>query len=142
MGEAAKPPVAPVKKPLHWVGSSREDIRAMSEDVKDVFGLALLQAQFGGKHEDARPLKGYKGAGVLEVVADDDGDTFRAVYTVKFRFAVYVLHVFQKKSKEGIKTPKKEIDLVDQRLKLAQKDHEVRYAEQIEAEKRRRKERR
>lgn len=86
-------------------------------------GFALYLAQTGEKHLAAKPLKGFGGAGVLEVVEDHDGDTFRAVYTVKFASAVYVLHAFQKKSKSGIKTPQTDIDLIKQRLKFAEQMH-------------------
>lgn len=86
-------------------------------------GFALYLAQTGEKHMAVKPLKGFGGAGVLEVVEDHDGDTFRAVYTVKFSSAVYVLHAFQKKSKSGIKTPQTDIDLIRQRLKLAELMH-------------------
>lgn len=93
-------------KPLEWVGSSKKELRAMPGDVIDVFGFALHLAQSCKKHDQAKPLKGFGGAGVLEVVEDYFGDTFRAVYTVKLANAVYVLHCFQKKSKQGIETPK------------------------------------
>lgn len=86
-------------------------------------GFALYLAQTGEKHLATKPLKGFGGAGVLEVVEDHDGDTFRAVYTVKFASAVYVLHAFQKKSKSGIKTLQTDIDLIKQRLKLAEQIH-------------------
>jgi phage-related protein len=108
------------EKPLYWVGSALDDLRALPAEVKDVFGFALHLAQWGDRHPDAKPLKGFKGASVLEVVEDYDGDTFRAVYTVRFREAVFVLHVFQKKSRQGIKTPKPDMALVKQRLKLAE----------------------
>jgi phage-related protein len=108
------------KKNVIWMGSSLGDLKEMPEDVKDVFGYALHLAQNGKKHGDAKPLKGFKGAGVLEVVDDFKGDTYRAVYTVKIADAVYVLHCFQKKSKSGIATPKKDIDLIKQRLRDAQ----------------------
>lgn len=107
------------KKNVVWMGSSLDDLKKMPEDVKDVFGYALHLAQNGKKHGDAKPLKGFKGAGVLEVVDDFKGDTYRAVYTVKIADAVYVLHCFQKKSKSGIATPKKNIDLIKQRLRDA-----------------------
>jgi phage-related protein len=116
---APKPPV----RPLFWVGSSRRDLREFPEPVKDVMGHALFMAQLGGKHEDAKPLKGFGGAGVLEVVEDFAGDTFRAVYTVRFMDAVYVLHAFQKKSKRGIKTPQRDLDLIKERLTRAEQDH-------------------
>lgn len=86
-------------------------------------GFALYQAQLGGKHIHAKPLRGFGGASVLEVVENHDGDTFRAVYTVRFPNAVYVLHAFQKKSRRGIKTPKKEVELVTARLKDAEEDY-------------------
>jgi phage-related protein len=105
------------RKPLHWIGSSLDDLRTLSEDVKDVFGFAINEAELGGRHVDAKPLKSFGGAGVLEVLADDRGGTYRAVYTVKFRSAVYVLHVFQKKSKRGIATPPMEIERIKRRLK-------------------------
>lgn len=113
-------------KPLLWIGSSQKDLRAFPEDVKDVMGFALHVAQMGGKHGDAKPLSGFGGAGVLEVVDDYDGDTYRAVYTVRFEGVVYVLHAFQKKAKRGIKTPQQDIDLMRARLKLAEADHERR----------------
>lgn len=108
-------------KRLFWVGSSLEDIRRFPEAVKLAVGYALYLAQEGGKHDDAKPLRGFAGAGTLEVVADYGGDTYRAVYTVTFRDVVYVLHVFQKKSKRGVATPKQDIQVVRTRLKLAQK---------------------
>lgn len=107
-------------KLLQWVGSSKKDLLAMPNDVVDVFGFALHLAQTGKKHDQAKPLKGFGGAGVLEVVEDHMGDTYRAVYTVKIADAVYVLHCFQKKSKSGIETPKHEMDLIRDRLKAAQ----------------------
>lgn len=93
----------------------------MPEEVQDVFGYALYQAQEGGKHCQAKPLKGFSGAGVLEVVEDYDGDTYRAVYTVKLAEAVYALHCFQKKSTAGIKTPQHDVELIKSRLKAAEK---------------------
>ena len=94
----------------------------MPEDVIDVFGFALHLAQTGKKHANAKPLRGFGGAGVLEVVEDHLGDTYRAVYTVKIDDAVYVLHCFQKKSKQGIETPKHDMNLIRERLKAAQAD--------------------
>ena len=91
--------------------------------------FALSQAQAGGKHPDAKPLKGYKGAGVLEVVDDFDGDTYRAVYTVKLAGVVYALHAFQKKSKTGKATDKSDLEMIDRRLKLAREDHQERNRE-------------
>jgi phage-related protein len=109
-------------KHVLWVGSSKKDLMAMPDEVKSAFGFALYLAQHGKKHQNAKPLKGFSGAGVLEIVEDCLGDTFRAVYTVKIGERIYVLHCFQKKSKRGIETPKQEIDLIRDRLKMAQ-DH-------------------
>jgi phage-related protein len=110
--------------PLEFIGSAEDDLFVFPPTVKRVIGFAIRIAQKGGKHPDAKPLKGFKGAGVLEVTSDFDGNTFRAVYTVKFKGVVYVLHAFQKKSKKGIKTPKAEIDKVKARLRDAQALHE------------------
>ena len=110
-------------KPLRWIGSTLKDLRDFPTEVRQVMGFALDQAQRGGKHRDAKPLRGFGGAGVLEIVDDYDGDTYRAVYTVNFGGVVYALHAFQKKSKSGIATPKQEIDLVKMRLKLAEEDY-------------------
>jgi phage-related protein len=107
------------EKPLFWMGRSYDDIMELPAEVRRTFGFALGLAQNGGKFVGAKPLKGFGGAAVLEVVEAFDGDAFRCVYTVKFARAVYVLHVFQKKSTSGIKTPKREIDLVENRLKRA-----------------------
>jgi phage-related protein len=109
-------------KHILWVGSSKKDLMAMPDEVRSAFGFALYLAQQGKKHQNAKPLKGFSEAGVLEVVEDFLGDTFRAVYTVKIAEVIYVLHCFQKKSKRGIETPKQEIDLIRDRLKIAQ-DH-------------------
>lgn len=114
------------EKPLDWVGSSKKDFLGFPEPVKDEMGNALGLAQFGGKHPSAKPWKG-QGSGVFEVVEDHAGDTYRAVYTVRFKEVVYVLHAFQKKSPKGIKTAQVDFDLVERRLKVAQQDHEVRY---------------
>lgn len=114
-----------VRKPLKWVGSAKRDLDVMPEDVKDVFGHAIDLAQAGGKHQDAKVLTGFGSAGVLEVVDDHQGDTYRAVYTVKFAGWVYVLHCFQKKSKSGISTPKPDMDLIISRLKAARQDFEI-----------------
>ena len=111
-------------KPVHWVGNCREDLRRLPKDVAREIGYALWFAQMGDKHPSAKPLKGFKGAGVLEVVDDHAGDTYRAVYTVRFSKAIYVLHVFQKKSKSGMKTPKHEIELIEARLKWAKADYQ------------------
>ena len=110
-------------KRVLWVGSSRRDLRGFPKAVRLVFGQALFDAQMGEKHPAAKPLKGFGGAGVLEVVEDDAGSTYRAVYTVKFAGVVYVLHAFQKKAKSGIKTPPQEIEKVRSRLKEAEKHY-------------------
>ncbi len=111
-------------KPLEWIASAKKDLRSMPPNVVDTFGYALYLAQNGGKHVQAKPLKGFGSAGVLEVVEDDDGNTYRAVYTVRFSNAIYVLHCFQKKSHKGIATSKKDLDLVHDRLKQAQRHAE------------------
>ena len=117
-------------KPLFWMGSSRGDVREFPADVRQTVGFALWQAQIGRKHKDAKVLRGFGGAGVLEVMADHRGDTFRAVYSVKFAGAIYVLHAFQKKSKKGMKTPTAEIELIRRRLKEAGENHAERSAEE------------
>lgn len=109
----------PSLKPLYWVGSTLKELRDSPEEVKDGIGYALELVQKGEKPANAKPLKGFGGASVLEIVEDFDGSTWRAVYTVAVADAVYVLHVFQKKSKRGIATPKKEIDLIKRRLRDA-----------------------
>jgi phage-related protein len=109
--------------PLEFIGSSRDDLSAFPLPVKQKIGFALRTAQRGGKHPDAKPLKGFKGAAVLEIVSDFDGDTFRAVYTVRLKGVIYVLHAFQKKAKKGIATPKFEMDRIKARLKEAQQAH-------------------
>lgn len=111
-------------KNVIWIASSLDDLRGFPEPVKQSMGFAIFQAQCGGKHPQAKPLKGFKGGGVLEAVEDFDGDTFRTVYTVRFSDVLYVLHAFQKKSKRGIATPKHEIDLIKSRLKMAEQLHE------------------
>jgi phage-related protein len=112
-------------KSVYWVGSSKKDLMEMPDEVIDVFGFALHLAQAGQKHQQAKALKGFGGGGVLEVVEDQDGDTYRAVYTAKFGRHIYVLHCFQKKSKRGIQTPKQDIDRIHERLKAAQRHAEV-----------------
>jgi phage-related protein len=118
------PPDRGAPKPLRWVGSSKEDVSAFPRDVRRRIGGALWEAQLGGKVGYAKPLRGFKGAGVLEVVDDFAGDTYRAVYTVRFAKAVYVLHAFQKKSKRGIATPKTDLDRIAVRLNHAREDYE------------------
>lgn len=108
------------ERPLEWIGSSYKDLLDLPTEVRRFFGFALSLAQAGDKHDSAKVLKGFSGAGVLEVVEDDVGGTYRAVYTVKFAEAVFVLHCFQKKSKRGIATPKEEMDIVHARLKIAE----------------------
>ena len=110
-------------KPLFWIGSSRKDLKGFPLEVRRTMGFALFQAQAGGKHVDAKPLKGFGGAGVLEVVEDHEVGTFRTVYTVRFAGAVYVLHAFQKKSKKGVKTPTAELDLIRSSLKAAEEHY-------------------
>ena len=117
---------SPGEKPLFWVGSAKRDLLAFPEPVKDEMGTALSVAQFGGKHHKAKPWKG-EGPGVLEIVEDFRGDTYRAVYAVRFQDAVYVLHAFQKKSPKGIKTAQSDVELVGRRLKRAAEDYEARY---------------
>lgn len=114
-------------KELHWIGSSKDDLCDFPDDVRQEAGYALHLAQCGTKAHNAVPMVGFGGAKVLEVVINDDGETYRAVYTVKFQHAVYVLHAFQKKSKRGSETPKPEMNLIRLRLKAAQKHHEETY---------------
>ena len=108
------------EKPLEWVGSSHKDLMDLPTDVRRFFGYALSLAQVGDRHDAAKVLKGFGCAGVIEVVEDDTGGTYRAVYTVKFEEAVFVLHCFQKKSKRGIATPKEDMDIIRARLKVAE----------------------
>ena len=110
---------SPLKQVI-WVGPSRRDLRSFPKPVQDHIGYALYVAQRGGKHSDAKTLSGFGGAGVVEVVSDYRGDTFRAVYTVRFAGNLFVLHAFQKKSKAGRETPQREMDLIRQRLREAQ----------------------
>ena len=116
-------------KPLEWIGSSKKDLLALPSEVVDVFGYALHLAQTGKMHSHAKPLRGFGSAGVLEVVEDLRGSTYRAVYTVRYAMRVFVLHVFQKKSKSGIATPKSDVDLIKTRLKVA-----ARRAKELENE--------
>jgi phage-related protein len=108
-------------KSVQWTGSSDRDMRAMPEPVRKTFGFALYLAQQGQKHDQAKPMKGFGSAGVLEVVEDDRGGTYRAVYTVRFKKAVYVLHCFQKKSSSGIATSQQDIDLIKRRMSVAER---------------------
>lgn len=113
-------------KPVHWVGSSKSDLLGFPREIIKQVGFCLSLAQEGSKAINAVPLVGFGGAGVLEVVADDDGDTYRAVYTVTLEDAVYVLHAFKKKSKTGRETPRRDMAMVRRRLRVAQDDHEQR----------------
>jgi len=107
------------EKPLIWIGGSKKDLLALPTDVRKFFGHALDFAQHGEQHDAAKPLRGFGGAGVLEIVEDNMGNAYRAIYTVKFKEAVFVLHCFQKKSKRGIATPKEDMDIIRARLKVA-----------------------
>ncbi len=122
----AREQLAVDEKPLIWIGSSRKDLMTFPAEVRTHLGAALGVAQFGGKHPDSKPWKG-EGSSVMEIVEDHRGDTFRAVYTVRFAAAVYVLHTFQKKSKSGIKTPKSDQQLIASRLKDAERDYQQRF---------------
>ncbi len=116
-----------MEKGLNFIGSSRKDIRAFPEEVKHDIGYALFEAQEGKKPAAAKPLKGFGGAGVLEIIENFDRNAYRAVYTVSFKKVIYVLHCFQKKSKHGIKTSQRDINLIKKRLKVAKEDYEVNY---------------
>jgi phage-related protein len=113
----------PHEKPLFWIGRSYDDLLACPSDARRTFGFALGLAQQGGKFIDAKPLRGFGGAGVLEILEDFRGDTFRCVYSVKFQRAVYVLHTFQKKSTIGVKTSKQDVELIRERLKRAEEHY-------------------
>ena len=113
-------------KPVEWVGSSKADLKKFPDNVRRVVGFALYQAQAGLRHRDAKPLRGL-GSSVLEVVSRHDGNAFRAVYTVRFRATVYVVHAFQKKAKRGIATSKPDIDLIRRRLGAAEKHYRSNY---------------
>jgi phage-related protein len=110
-------------KELIWIGSARRDMRALPKGVRRAFGVALWAVQTGETPPIAKPLRGFGGAGVLELIENDEGGTYRAVYAVRYATAVYVLHVFQKKSKRGKATPQQEIDLIDKRLRRAAELH-------------------
>ena len=110
----------PPLKPLIWMGSSRKDLRQFPDPVQHHMGYALHVAQQGGKHRDTKTLTGFGGAGVVEIIKDYSGDTFRAIYTLRVAGAVYVLHVFQKKSKIGHETPRRDLELIKQRLREAE----------------------
>lgn len=106
-----------------WVGGSYKDFREFPDDVQDTMGFVLFQAQTGKWHGDMKPLKGFGGTGVVEIVENHHGDTFRTVYTVRFEEAVYILHAFQKKSKSGVKTPAQDVEMIRRRLKAAEEHH-------------------
>jgi len=114
-------------KPVRWIGSSRRDLRGFPAPVRRDIGQALYAAQWGEEYPCVKALQGFGGRSVLEIVASYAGDTYRAVYTVRFENAIYVLHAFQKKSKRGASTPKKEIDLMKQRLAAAEQDYRERH---------------
>jgi len=114
------------ERPLDWIGSSKRDFMQFPDRVKAELGNALGIAQFGGTHPNAKAWKGL-GPGVFELVEDTDGNAYRAVYTVRFREVVYVLHAFQKKSPQGIRTARTDIELIARRLKIARQDYETRY---------------
>ena len=111
----------PKLKPLYWMGSAKSDLMALPASVIDTFGFGLYLAQCGGRHPQAKAMRGFGSAGMLEIVEDWRGNTYRAVYTVEVGEAVYVLHVFQKKAKQGISTPKPDLDLINDRLKAARR---------------------
>lgn len=115
------------RKPVEWIGSSLDDLRAFPREVRRMMGQAIDDAQLGLEHPAAKALKGFGGRIVLEIVDDHDGNTYRAIYTVRLAGIVYVLHAFQKKSKKGISTPKREIELIKGRLKRAAEHHQMRF---------------
>ena len=117
----------PAPKPCIFVGASRRELKALPDDVRGEIGHALHEAQCGGEPASAKALKGFGGRGVLELIEDFDGNTYRAVYTVRFAGVIYVLRAFQKKSKTGIATPKAEIDLIKTRLRAAEADYKARF---------------
>ena len=120
-------PLPTTHKPAEFVAGARQALRQLPEEVRYVFGYAIFLAQMGGKHPDAKPLKGFGGAGVLEVVENSHGDTYRAVYTVKFAGVVYVLDAFQKKAKRGRATSKADMERIRARLKLAEQHYREHY---------------
>lgn len=116
------------ERPLIWIGSSRKDLRTFPRQVRRNIGKALYAAQQGDTDPATKSLQGFGGRSILEIIADHEGDTWRAVYTVRFEEAVYVLHAFQKKAKKGIATPKKDIDLIHHRLAEAEHLHAERQS--------------
>lgn len=111
------------KRSIFWVGSSLKDLKKLPQEVQETFNFGLIQATKGLKHVSAKPLKGFGGNSVLEIVEDHRSGTYRAVYTIRFKKAIYVLHVFQKKSKRKIATPKEDMDLIEERLKRAGREY-------------------
>lgn len=107
-------------KPVYWVGSSRRDLKTFPAAIRRHVGQALFAAQCGEGFPSVKALKGFGGRSVLEIVAIDESGTYRAVYTIRFHDAIYVLHAFQKKSKTGISTPRKDLELIRQRLAAAE----------------------
>jgi phage-related protein len=122
-------PVEQPIRPVHWIGSSWKDYTAFPSRVQEECGFALYLAQIGQRPLRAKALKGM-GSGVVELIEVFDGDTFRTVYTVRFKQAVYVVHAFQKKSKTGIKTDQSDIDLIKRRLRDAQEHYEAAYGKE------------
>ena len=120
---------SPEEKPLHWVGSSKRELLDFPEPVVRRFGFALGAVQFGARPASAKPWKGV-GPGVAELVEQDAAGTYRVVYVVRFRKAIYVLHAFQKKSPSGIRTARRDVELVAERLKSAAHDYEARYGKE------------
>jgi len=116
-------------KALVWISASRRDMRTMPKEVRRSFGVALYAVQIGETPPIAKVLKGFGGAGVLELIEDDAGGTYRAVYTVRYATAIYVLHVFQKKSKQGRATPQRDINVIKERLKRAGEIHAAKVKE-------------
>jgi phage-related protein len=119
------------ERPLHWIASSKRDLLAFPPGAIRDIGIALGSVQYGGHPASAKPLKGF-GPGVLEIVEDDRGGTFRVVYTVRFRKAAYVLHAFQKKSPSGMRTAQQDLELIGERLKAAARDYEARYGKEAD----------
>jgi phage-related protein len=114
-------------KPVFWIASSKDDLCDFPVEVRQEAGYSIHLAQLGDKALNAVPMVGFGGVKVLEVVIDHDSDTYRAVYTVKFAKAIYVLHAFQKKAKKGISTPKPEMDLIHRRLKVAEQHYQATF---------------
>jgi phage-related protein len=125
---------SPFIKPLVWIGSSLKDLREFPETVKAEMGFALYEAQCGLKPLDAKPLKGFGGASVMEIVSDYRSDTYRAVYTVRLNDRLYVLHAFQKKSKKGVATSQMDIELIKSRLTQAEMLHKEWEQERTDGE--------